>query len=408
VNKLLLFAVSTLVSLASALASGQTPMSDAQLRATQASAAPDAVLVPSPPDIAARAYLLMDANSGRVLAEHNADEQLAPASLTKMMTGYVLSEHIAQSKVSWDDQVYITENAWAQNPIFEGSSLMWVPVNTRVALRDLYYGLVISSGNDASVAIAEHVAGSEQSFADLMNQQAQLLGMTGSHFVNAHGLPDPAHVTTARDLAILSRAMIHDHPEDYKVYAERAFVFNNIRQGNRNELLGLDGVDGIKTGHTEDAGYCLVSSAEQNGMRLISVVLGTESKRARKDESRKLLTYGQRFFETQPLFADDPVLATAKVWGGVLQSIELGVAESVFLTVPRGQFDKLEATATVDPVIEAPITAGQRLGTVSVSLAGASVYEAPLVARESVEPAGFFTRIWDQLMLFFLQLFGQL
>ena len=406
--KKFLYVLASLVVSLAVSANAQTPISDAAMRAaTPTSATP--FVAPEPPSIAAKAYILIDAHSGRVLAEQNADERMGPASLTKMMTGYVLSEQVANGQVSWNDTTHVSSNAWAQNPVFEGSSLMWIQVDTDVSLIDLYRGLVISSGNDASVAIAEHLAGSEDAFAGLMNQQAQRLGMSNTHFVNAHGLPDEAHYTTARDLATLARAMVFDHPEDYAIYSERTYTYNNIRQGNRNELLGQLGVDGIKTGHTEDAGYCLVTSAEQDGMRLISVMLGTDSKRARKEETRKLLAWGQRFFETRKLFADtSAALAEAKVWAGADKSVQLGVENGIYVTVGRGQFDLLEAKTTVEPVVMAPVTAGTELGRVSVMVGEQEVANLPLVARVDVPEAGFFAALWDKLVLFVLQLFGQI
>lgn len=370
--------------------------------------APAAPLVPAPPQIAAKAYLLVDAHSGKVIVEHNADERLAPASLTKMMTGYVLSQQVAEGKVKWEDTAHISHSAWAQNPVFAGSSLMWVEVDTDVSLRDLYYGVVISSGNDASVAIAEHLAGSEDSFADMMNLHAERLGMTNSHFMNSHGLPHPEHYTTARDLAILAKAMIFDHPEDYAVYAERYFTYNNIRQMNRNELLGEEGVDGIKTGHTSEAGFCLVSSAERDGMRLIAVVMGTDSRLARKEESRKLLAYGSRFFETRKLFAAGDVVQDAKVWAGAGEQVALGVSRDIYLTVPRGQFESLEANSTIDSVIKAPVEQGSEHGTLVVKLGEEELLAEPLRAVSGVERGSFFRVIWDSLVLFFLKLFGQL
>lgn len=374
---------------------------------------PQQPIIPAPPAIAARAWLLIDANTGKVIMEHLADERMAPASLTKMMTGYVLSEAVRSGKVKWEDKAHISRNAWAQNPIFAGSSLMWVDIESDVALRDLYYGLVISSGNDASVAIAEHLAGSEDSFAALMNEQAARLGMTNTHFVNSHGLPHPEHYTTARDLAILSRAMIADHPEDYTVYAQQYFMYNNIRQMNRNELLGEPGVDGIKTGHTAEAGYCLVTSANRDGMRLVAVVLGTDSKLARKEESRKMLNYGFRFHETVKVLAagqslTDPPL---EVWAGGSNSVRLGVAADLHVTVPRGRAAELKAAYVLDEgyqAIEAPVTTGQVMGRVVVDLAGEPVAEVPLVALDTVERGGFFRVLWDSLMLFFLRLFGGL
>ncbi len=368
-------------------------------------------IIPAPPTIAARAWILLDADSGRVLMEHGADERMAPASLTKMMTGYVLSEAIRSGKVSWDDKAHISHAAWAQNPIFAGSSLMWVDINADVSLRDLYHGLVISSGNDASVAIAEYLAGSEEAFAAVMNEQAARLGMKNTHFVNSHGLPDPDHYTTARDLAILARAMIKDHPEDYAVYAQQYFTYNNIRQMNRNELLGEPGVDGIKTGHTSEAGYCLVTSALRDGMRLIAVVLGTDSKLARKEESRKMLGYGFRFYETVKVLSAGQSLGDTpqRVWAGTSDGVRLGVANDLVVTIARGRASEVRAAYVLDDdnrAIKAPVNAGQVMGRVVVDLDDEPLAEAPLVALDTVERGGFFRVLWDSVMLFFLRLFG--
>jgi D-alanyl-D-alanine carboxypeptidase (penicillin-binding protein 5/6) len=283
---------------------------------------------------------------------------------------------------------------------------MWIEVGKTVPIIDLYRGLVISSGNDASVAIAEHVAGGEDAFADVMNQHAELLGMTNSNYVNSHGLPHPEHYTSARDLALLAQAIIEKHPEDYVTYKELDFTFNGITQGNRNELLGDEGVDGLKTGHTEQAGYCLVASAERNGMRLISVVMGTESKRARKAESRKLLTYGFRFYETVKLLGEEAVTHQVRVWGGQSKQLDLGPGKDIYLTIPRGKSKSLQDFTMVDQVIKAPITSGAEYGTLTMKLNDEIVVEEPLVALQEVEAAGFFARLWDQLVLFFTQLFS--
>lgn len=364
-------------------------------------------IIPAPPQIAASAYLLIDADSGRIIVEHNTDQPLAPASLTKMMTSYVLSYEIAKGNVSSDDQVLISENAWSQNPVFAGSSLMWIEVGKRVSLSDLHRGIVISSGNDASVAVAEHIAGSESAFADIMNQHAALLGMDNTHYVNAHGLPDPDHYTTARDLAKLAQAVIKQFPEDYRMYSEREFTFNNIRQYNRNTLMAEDAtVDGLKTGHTSEAGYCLVASAKRQGMRLISVVLGTSSERARKRESKKLLSYGFRFYETHKLYTAGQQISDVKVWKGLSDSLGLGVADEVYLTVPRGRVDDLKASTIIENVITAPISQSQEMGSLRVTLDGDLVTERPLLALQGVEEAGFFARLWDQIMLWFSQIFG--
>jgi D-alanyl-D-alanine carboxypeptidase (penicillin-binding protein 5/6) len=363
-------------------------------------------LIPAAPNLAASGYILMDAQSGRVLVEHNADERLPPASLTKMMTGYVLAHEWAQGNVGRDDQVKISHNAWAQNPVFAGSSLMWIEVNKTVPIMDLYRGLVISSGNDASVAIAEHVAGGEDAFADVMNQHAEILDLQNTNFVNSHGLPHPDHYTSARDLALLARAIIQDHPEEYEVYRERDYTYNGITQSNRNELLGDDGVDGLKTGHTEEAGYCLVTSARRNDMRLISVVMGTKSKRARVAETRKLLTYGFRFYETVKLWGEDAVTHQVRVWEGQDKQLELGPGKDIYVTIPRGKVKSLQDMTMVDQVIKAPISPGSEYGSLVMKLGEDTVVEEPLVALHGVEQSGFFARLWDKLVLFFTQLFS--
>lgn len=366
-----------------------------------------AAVLPPPPDVAAEAWILLDADTGYVITEHNADERMAPASLTKMMTSYVLSAELASGRVSNDDMVQVSENAWAQNPIFAGSSLMWIEPGKPVKLEDLHRGVVISSGNDATVAIAEHLAGSEDAFADMMNAHAGELGMTSTHYVNSHGLPHPEHYTTARDLAILADALIERFPEDYALYREREFTYNDIRQYNRNALLAEDpSVDGLKTGHTEEAGYCLVASAERNGMRLVSVVLGADSERSRKAESRKLLNYGFRTFETLSLYSPGEELATARLWKGERDSLSLGVQDRVRMTIPRGGRDSLDAMMEIDQIIEAPVAKGDSYGQLVVKLDGEPLLQQPLVALESVEPAGFFSRLWDSIVLFFKGLFG--
>lgn len=364
-------------------------------------------LIPAPPEVAATAHLLLDAKSGKVLAENNADQQLPPASLTKMMTSYIMSYEIARGNVKPTDMVKISKNAWAQNPVFKGSSLMWIEVGTEVAVEDLHRGVIISSGNDATVAVAEHLAGSEAAFADVMNQHAQVMGMNNTHFVNSHGLPADGHLTTARDLSILAQHIINDFPEDYKIYSERSYTYNGIRTPNRNSLLGGQlGVDGLKTGHTSEAGYCLVTSAEKNGMRLISVVMGTESTRARQVESSKLLNYGFRFYETPQLYKAGEQLTEARLWGSARNSVRLGIAEDVFVTIPRGSRGDLQANMTIDKVIKGAVAEGQTLGELVVNLGDDNIVTLPVVALESVEEAGFFGRLIDAIKLFFMQLFG--
>lgn len=362
-------------------------------------------LIPAPPSIAASGYILVDADSGKVLIEHNADERLPPASLTKMMTGYVIAYEMEEGNVSGDDLVTISPNAWAQNPVFQGSSLMWIEVGTKVPLAELEKGIVVSSGNDACVAAAEHVAGSESAFADLMNQHAELLGLTNSHFVNSHGLPHPEQYSSARDMARIAIASLQ-FPEHYALYSIREFTYNGIRQTNRNRLLWRDpSVDGLKTGHTEEAGYCLVTSAKRDGMRLVSVVMGTASENMRERETQKLLAYGFRYFETHQIYDAGSELGTTRVWGGAADQVRLGVADKVWLTIPRGQRDNIEAVMNINQVIKAPVTAGQDLGEIVIRLGDNELLRRPLVALADVEQGSWIDRLWDAVLLFLTGLF---
>jgi len=360
------------------------------------------VVVPSPPSLSAKAYLLMDASTGQVLVEHNADTRLGPASLTKMMTSYVLSSQLASGAVAKTDLVPISKNAWAQNPVFNGSSLMWIEVGKEVLLEDLHRGVIISSGNDASVAVAEYVAGSEYAFVDMMNQHAVRLGMTNTQFVNAHGLTAEGQYTSARDMAVLARAIIQDYPEDYAIYAEREYTYNHITQSNRNNLLWRDSsVDGLKTGHTKEAGYCLVSSSKKQGMRLISVVMGTKSASQRETESQRLLAYGYRFFESRKLYSAGESISSSKVWAGQADSVELGLVNDVNITMPRGRYKDLKAVTEIDTRLFGPIKQGKEYGELIVKLDDEVLVKEPLVALESVEKAGFFKVIWHKIILFF-------
>ncbi|MGQ9425072.1 D-alanyl-D-alanine carboxypeptidase family protein [Gilvimarinus sp. F26214L] len=364
----------------------------------------ESVLIPAPPQLAATGYLLIDANTGEVLVEHNADELLPPASLTKMMTSYIVSGEIARGSLSEDTMVNISVKAWKM-----GGSKMFIREGTQVSVKDLLRGVIVQSGNDASVALAEQIAGSEDAFVDLMNQQAALLGMTSTHFKNATGWPAEGHVTTARDLAKLARALIRDYPDHYALYSEKYFQYNGINQPNRNKLLFRDpSVDGIKTGHTEEAGYCLVSSSKKDDMRLIAVVMGARSEDSRAAESQKLLTYGFRYFQTHRLYSPADEISSVRVWQGLAENLPLGVAEDIFLTIPRGAQSSLKATMHIDEVIKAPIAAGQELGNVTVELNGEQLLDVPLVAQDAIERAGFFARIWDSLKLFFMDLFSLL
>ncbi|MCW8886102.1 MAG: D-alanyl-D-alanine carboxypeptidase, partial [Motiliproteus sp.] len=319
-----------------------------------------------------------------------------------MMTSYIAAYEIGKGNIGMDDRVLVSEKAWRV-----GGSKMFIREGTQVKVSDLMKGIIIQSGNDASVALAEHVAGSEVAFADLMNQHAQLLGMKNSQFKNATGLPDEGHYASAFDLALLAQATINNFPEHYKTYAEKYYTYNKIRQPNRNKLLFRDkSVDGLKTGHTEAAGYCLVASAKRNGMRLISVVMGAYSEEARAQESQKLLSYGFRFYETLELYQAGEVLNQAKIWSGMKDQIALGTIEPISITIPRGQSKALAVSLDLDKTISAPVVEGASYGKLVVSLNGETLLETPVVALEAVEPAGLIKRIWHSIMLFFLSLIG--
>ena len=361
-----------------------------------------ASLIPAEPQIAATAYLVIDADTGKIIAAKNENERFAPASLTKMMTAYILEYELSKGNVSTDDLVLISEKAWRTQ-----GSRMFIREGTQVRLGDLMKGIVIQSGNDASVAVAEHIAGSEAAFADLMNQHAKLLGMKNTNFMNATGLPAETHESSAFDLALLAKAIIQDFPEHYGIYSEKYFTYNKIRQPNRNKLLWRDKtVDGLKTGHTDAAGYCLVASAKRDGMRLISVVLGTSDEEARARESQKLLSYAFRYYRTHQLYKSNVVLNTAKVWSGTQDKLRIGISDPLSVTIPRGQADKLQAIMDVDRVITAPIMKGQELGKVRVTLDGDLVTEVPLVAMDAIPEAGLLKRIWHAILLFFTSLIG--
>lgn len=366
-----------------------------------ASAQSQSVLIPSPPAIAGSSWVLMDPLSGRVIMENNSNERLPPASLTKMMTAYIVERELDEGRISMSDMVPISVKAWRT----EGSRT-FVQEGTTVSVENLLKGVIIQSGNDASVALAEFIAGSEGAFVDIMNQQAQLLGMTNTNFQNATGLPAPDHFSTAYDLALLARAIIQDYPENYPLYAEKHFTYNNIRQPNRNALLWRDdSVDGLKTGHTEEAGYCLVASAKRNDTRLIASVMGTSSSEARAQEVQKMLNYGFRYYETERLFRAGQELVQAKVWGGQADQISVGMPEDVYVTIPRGSRNQLESTVDLDSVIKAPINVGDELGRVRVILDGETLVDEPVLALTEVPEGGMFKRLWDAIKLFFVQLF---
>jgi serine-type D-Ala-D-Ala carboxypeptidase (penicillin-binding protein 5/6) len=358
--------------------------------------------VPAAPSVGATSYILMDFHSETVIAERASDDRVEPASITKLMTSYVAFSEIARGNLALDDLVLISETAW-RTP----GSRMFVEVGNRVSVEQLLKGIIIQSGNDASVAMAEHLGGTETVFASMMNEQARALGMSNTQYVNSTGLPDPDQYTSARDSAILARALIRDFPQFYAWYSEREYTYNDIRQHNRNRLLWRDpSVDGLKTGHTTSAGYCLVTSASRDGMRLVSVVMGTDGEEARATASQALLNYGFRFFETYQLYDAGDELRTERIWKGRSNEASLGITDDLFVTIPRGRYDSLEASLEMDDTLTAPLQAGQSVGRLLVRLDGETVAERPLVARNGIEQAGFFGRTTDGVRLWISGLFG--
>jgi D-alanyl-D-alanine carboxypeptidase (penicillin-binding protein 5/6) len=358
-----------------------------------------AVVIPPAPSVSAKGFILMDFQTGNVIAEQNADIQIPPASLTKMMTSYVIGQEIAAGNIKETDLVTISENAWSKN--FPDSSKMFIEVGKKISVADLNRGIIIQSGNDACVAMAEHIAGSEDAFASMMNMHAEKLGMTSTHFVNSHGLHDGDHYTTPRDMAILAKALINDVPEEYAIYAEKEFTFNNIKQYNRNGLLwdkSLN-VDGIKTGHTSDAGYSLITSATQGDMRLVSVVMGTDSERARKTENKKLLKYGFRFYETITPYKAGDSFVSHRIYMGNKETVDLGILQDTPINIPRGQSKVLEANFKLDKNLEAPIAKGEVVGKLYLQIEGEDIAEYPLVALQEVKEGGLIDRMTDYISL---------
>ena len=382
--------------LAAAPAAPTAPAS-APAPAAPAASASTPSSIPAPPPVAAKAHILVDFYTGQVLSEQAPDVRLEPASLTKIMTAYVAFDALKSGKIHMNDQVLVSERAWKM-----GGSQMFIEVNKQVSVDDLLKGVIIQSGNDASVAIAEHIAGSEEAFAGLMNKHAERLGLKNTHFTNASGLPDPDHYTSARDLATLGAALVREFPEYYPIHAIREFTFNNIVQHNRNRLLWQEaGVDGIKTGHTAAAGYCLVVSGERDNMRLVAVLMGAESEKARTAEAKKLLGYGFRFYEGQKLHQANVPMAKTRVWKGASSELDVGVARDLLVTVPRGQAGKVSVTVDVNPTIVAPVSKGDRVGTVKVRLGNKDLEERPLVALQTVDQGGFIRRWMDGARLWF-------
>ncbi|MCH8335846.1 MAG: D-alanyl-D-alanine carboxypeptidase [Proteobacteria bacterium] len=353
--------------------------------------------VPAPPIVGARSFMLIDGSTGVELASLKPDKRHAPASLTKLMTAYAIFRALAEDQVSLEDQVTVSEKAWRTQ-----GSRMFIEVGSRVSVQELLLGMIVQSGNDASVALAEHIAGTEAVFAGVMNQYAVQLGMTSTNFRNATGLPDEDHYSTARDLAILAKSIISEFPEYYQWYSIREYEYNNIKQPNRNNLLWRDdSVDGMKTGRTEDAGYCLVSSASRDGMRVISVVLGTASAKARVDGSQALINYGFRFFETRLLYRAGETVARAKIWKSEKEFTPLGVIEDLYVTIPRGSFDDVESVLNMPAVLMAPVAHGQPLAELQVSLNGKSLVNEPLRALEENPSGSLWQRARDGVELWF-------
>lgn len=366
--------------------------------------------LPAAPSVDARAWILMDYASGKVLTEGNADEKLDPASLTKIMTSYVVGQALKANKIKLTDMVTIGRDAWATgNPALRGSSVMFLKPGEQVSVENLNKGVIIQSGNDASIAIADYVAGSQDSFVSLMNGYAQKIGLTNTTFKTVHGLDAPGQFSTARDMALLTKAMIHDVPEEYAVHKEKEFTFNNIRQPNRNRLLWSTNlnVDGVKTGTTAGAGYNLVSSATQGDMRLIAVVLGTKSDRVRFNESEKLLTWGFRFYETVTPIKPDATFVSQRVWFGDKSEVNLGAGEAGSVTIPKGQLKNLKASFSLtEPQLTAPLTKGQVVGTIDFKLNDKTIEQRPLIVMEAVEEGGFFSRMMDFVLMKFHEWFG--
>ncbi|MDB9769363.1 D-alanyl-D-alanine carboxypeptidase [Gammaproteobacteria bacterium] len=359
-------------------------------------------LVPKAPKLNLSSYILIEASTNTVIAEFNSDNQIAPASMTKVMSGYVMADQIANGSISLDDKVLISEKAWKT-----GGSKMFIEAGKRVSVKDLLSGIIIQSGNDATIAMAEYVAGSEEGFVDFMNAYASEMGLTNSLFQNATGFSDPNHFTSAKDLAKLTQALINNFPDHYATYKEKEFTFSGIRQLNRNKLLWRDdSVDGVKTGHTDSAGFCLISSAQRNDMRLIAVVAGSESENERLTASQRLLEYGFRFYATQKLVSQEIKVTTAKVWGGKTNEVALGSTKDIYLTLPRSEFKNIKANYQFNNNLQAPIEIGQMIGSIEFTSNDRVVLSAPLVAIETVEAKGFFGMLWSRLVYWITSLFS--
>ncbi len=360
------------------------------------------LIIPAAPAINAKAYILIDVDSGKIIAEKNSNDKLPPASLTKMMSLYVASIALQNKQISLKDKIRISHNAWKT-----GGSRMFIKEGQQVAIEDLLKGIIVDSGNDACIALAEHLGGSEAGFAEFMNQQVQLLGLTNSHFTDSTGLPDPNLYSSAKDLAILGRALIKDFPQYYHWYKQQWFTFNGIRQPNRNRLLWQDNqVDGIKTGHTNEAGYCLVSSAKRDKMRLLAVILGSPSESARADDSERLLNYGFRFYETHELFKKNQIVSRVPLYKGAVNQLAVGLDENEFVTIPNGQYQRLNITTQAVNGLQAPVEQGSKVGELIIQFDNTIIESKPLYALESISKGGIFTRMKDSIRLLFRNWFG--
>ena len=363
-----------------------------------------ATVLSAPPELNNKSYVLMDYETGQILAAKNENEKLAPASMTKMMTSYIIEQKLLKGELTEDEQVRMNESAWCRGSSTE--SCMYVPLNGTATVLEMLRGIIIQSGNDASKAMAEHIAGNEGTFAHMMNQEAKRVGMVNTHFINSTGMPAEGHYSTAKDMAVLAQHIIKDSSKYYPIYSEKEFTFNGIKQGNRNALLYTDpSVDGLKTGHTEEAGYCLTTSSKRGPMRLISVIFGTSSMNERASQTRTLLAWGFANFETANVQPANQVLAKAKVWFGKEDDVQIGLAENFNVTMPKGQADKIKTQLVVQPKLNAPLAKGQVVGKLVASLDGKVIAEKPLVALKPVEEAGFFARMIDHIKMFFSNLF---
>ncbi|ENU24527.1 D-alanyl-D-alanine carboxypeptidase PBP5/6 [Acinetobacter gyllenbergii] len=363
-----------------------------------------ATVLSAPPELNNKSYVLMDYETGQILAAKNENEKLAPASMTKMMTSYIIEQKLLKGELTENEQVRMNESAWCRGSSSE--SCMYVPLNGTATVLEMLRGIIIQSGNDASKAMAEHIAGNEGTFAHMMNQEAKRVGMVNTHFINSTGMPADGHYSTAKDMAILAQHIIKDSSKYYPIYSEKEFTFNGIKQGNRNALLYTDpSVDGLKTGHTNEAGFCLTTSSKRGPMRLISVIFGTPSMNERASQTRTLLAWGFANFETANVQPANQVLAKAKVWFGKQDEVQIGLAENFNVTMPKGQADKIKTQLVVQPKLNAPLAKGQVVGKLVASLDGKVIAEKPLVALKPVEEAGFFARMIDHIKMFFSNLF---